>query len=110
MNLSEQQINDSIQLLRDADGEDLNYILKKIGMDNQLLKQLVMNASSLALSNCLEERTAFWINVPNSASNIEIQIKEEARKVWEAIYNNDTLIYNDFESYWADNRPSEIKS
>ena len=26
--------------------------------------------------------------------------KEIAKKVWDDIFNNNTLIYNDFESYW----------
>ena len=28
--------------------------------------------------------------------------KSVAEKIWNDIFNNDTLIYNDFESYWND--------
>lgn len=101
MELNEKQINQAIELLKIADGEDLQYILVEIGMDDQILKQLILSASDLDLRNCIEERESlnekpFWDNVRDT----EARIKEEARKVWVDAYNNDTLIYNDFESYW----------
>jgi len=40
----------------DIDGEKMQYILEKIGMEDQILKQLVMTADSLSLSNAIEER------------------------------------------------------
>jgi hypothetical protein len=71
--------------LRNADGEDTQYILEKIGMDQQMLSQLVATASNFDLINVLDERGI---------------LKDTCKKVWEDIFNNDTLIYNNFESYW----------
>lgn len=43
----------------DVDGETMEYIIKSVGMDMQMLKQLGMNASDLDINNLLEERTEF---------------------------------------------------
>jgi hypothetical protein len=101
MELNSQQLSQIIELLESADGEDLQFILKQIGMDDQVLKQLVFSASDLQLRNCIEERECliekpFWDNVRDT----EMRIKEESRKVWDDMFNNDTLIYGDFDSYW----------
>jgi hypothetical protein len=85
MQLTITQKIDAINILADADGEDLQYILEKIGMDYQILSQLVATAKKFDLMNVLEERDI---------------IKDACKKVWMDIFNNDTLIYNDFESYW----------
>jgi len=87
MNLSKDQILEAINLLKNADGEDLQYILEKVGMSNQMLKQLVVISSDFELSNVLEEKEV---------------LKNVANKVWVDIFNNNTLIYNDFEGYWND--------
>lgn len=58
MVLSDYDLNIAILLLGKADGEDIQYILRRIGMDEQLLRQLVVNASDLELENCIEERKA----------------------------------------------------
>jgi hypothetical protein len=87
MNLSKDQILEAINLLKNADGEDLQYILEKVGMGNQMLKQLVVISSDFELSNVLEEKEV---------------LKNVANKVWVDIFNNNTLIYNDFEGYWND--------
>jgi hypothetical protein len=56
MELSNDNLTLAIELLSKADGEDIQHILCKIGMDDQILKQLVMSASNLELNNCIEER------------------------------------------------------
>ena len=58
MELNLQQKTDVINTLSKADGEDIQYILEKIGMDDQILKQLVNNATELALFNALNNRFA----------------------------------------------------
>ena len=40
MELTKTQIEKAIEILKNADGEDLQNILEKIGMDEQILKQL----------------------------------------------------------------------
>lgn len=40
MELTQTQKNEAINILSNADGEDIQYILEKIGMDEQILKQL----------------------------------------------------------------------
>lgn len=40
MELTKTQIENAIEILKNADGEDLQNILEKIGMDEQILKQL----------------------------------------------------------------------
>lgn len=87
MNLTKEQIIQVIKILNDADGEDLEYILIKIGMDEQMLKQLVVKSSDFELSNVLEENEV---------------LKNVANKVWVDIFDNNTLIYNDFKTYWND--------
>ena len=85
MELTITQKIEAINILANADGEDTQYILEKIGMDNQMLCQLVATASNFDLINVLDERGI---------------LKDTCKKVWEDIFNNDTLIYNNFESYW----------
>jgi hypothetical protein len=55
MELKSKQLNQAIELLKNADGEDLHFILKQIGMDAQILKQLIFSASELELLNCIED-------------------------------------------------------
>ncbi len=85
MELTKTQINNVISILKNADGEDLQFILTAVAMDEQLLKQLVATSNDFDLSNALEEKSI---------------LKDTAHKVWHDIFNNDTLIHNDFESYW----------
>ena len=68
-----------IAMLKNVDGETMQYILNKVGMEDQMLKQLVGTADKLDLKNIFEDT---------------------ARKVYEDIFNNDTLIYNTFDEYW----------
>jgi hypothetical protein len=51
-------INDIINKLRtiDVDGETMQYIIEKVGMTDQMLKQLVMNSPYTDTSDLLEEK------------------------------------------------------
>jgi hypothetical protein len=40
----------------DVDGETMQYIIEQVGMENQMLLQLITCASALDLNNCLETR------------------------------------------------------
>ena len=43
----------------EVDGEMMEYIIKSVGMESQMLKQIGMNASDLDINNLLEERSEF---------------------------------------------------
>jgi hypothetical protein len=58
MELNHYDLSIAIDILSKADGEDIQFIIWKIGMSEQLLRQLVVNASDLELENCIEERKA----------------------------------------------------
>ena len=85
MQLKQYEKIEAINILINADGEDMQYILEKIGMYNQMLKQLVFSAKDFDLINVLDEDGI---------------LKETCQKIWDDIFNNDTLNYNNFESYW----------
>ena len=85
MELTQTEKIEAINILANADGEDMQYILEKIGMDNQMLSQLVATARNFDLINVLDERGI---------------LKDTCKKLWQDIFNNDTLIHNNFESYW----------
>ena len=74
-------VNEIITLLNDIDidGETMEYILNKVGMSDQVLKQLLMKTSDLNLKNLLEEKSSF----------IKLEV---AKKVWDDFCNNETLI------------------
>jgi hypothetical protein len=86
-------VNKIITLLNDIDidGETMEYILNKVGISDQILKQLLMKTSDLNLKNLLEEKTSF----------IKLEV---AKKVWDDFCNNETLIYgiDDFPKYFED--------
>jgi hypothetical protein len=86
-------VNEIITLLNDIDidGETMEYILNKVGMSDQVLKQLLMKTSDLNLKNLLEEKSSF----------IKLEV---AKKVWDDFCNNETLIYgiDDFQKYFKD--------
>jgi hypothetical protein len=104
MELNKQQLTEAISILESADGEDIQYIIEKIGMQHQLLRQLfVTETSDLVLKNLIEERDEvnskpLWASIIDDNH----QLKSVANKVWNDIFNNDTLIHGDFESYWND--------
>lgn len=74
-------VEEIIDMLKyiDVDGETMQYILKEVCMEEQMLRQLAGTSDKLNLKNTFEDM---------------------ARKVYEDILNNDTLIYNTFEEYW----------
>lgn len=43
----------------DVDGETMEYIIRELGMEIQMLKQIGMKASDLEINNLLDERSAF---------------------------------------------------
>ena len=58
-NLKVQRVHEIITMLRDidVDGETMQYILKKVGMEDQMLKQLVGTANEEDLNYYLNLRT-----------------------------------------------------
>jgi len=43
----------------EVNGEQMQYIIEKVGMEEQMLKQLVGTCSELSLTNALEDRELF---------------------------------------------------
>ena len=43
----------------DVDGETMQYIIKSVGMEEQMLRQIGMTASDLDINNLLEERSEY---------------------------------------------------
>ena len=48
--------NEAIEMLRDVDGETMEHILKAIGMDGQMLRQLILAAPMERLERLMEEK------------------------------------------------------
>ena len=55
---NEARINCVIQILKemDVDGETMQYILEQVGMNDQMLRQLVMQADNVHLLSLLKEK------------------------------------------------------
>lgn len=51
-----EQQNNIIQTLKEVDGETVQYILEKIGMDDQMLRQLIMTKSLESIHAEMSER------------------------------------------------------
>ena len=51
-----EQQNNIIQILKEVDGETVQYILQKIGMDSQMLRQLIMSMPLEDIQNEMSER------------------------------------------------------
>ena len=51
-NLKVQRVHEIITMLRDidVDGETMQYILKKVGMEDQMLKQLISTADDYQIN------------------------------------------------------------
>ena len=45
-----------IEVLKEADGEDIQYILKQVGMDDQMLRQLIMTYPISHIGELLAEK------------------------------------------------------
>jgi hypothetical protein len=58
-NLKVQRVHEIITMLRDidVDGETMQYILQKVGMEDQMLKQLIGTADDYNLNYYLNLRT-----------------------------------------------------
>lgn len=51
-----EQQNNIIRTLKEVDGETVQYILEKIGMDDQMLRQLIMTKSLKSIHAEMSER------------------------------------------------------
>lgn len=98
-----------IELLKEikVDGDIMEYIIRQVALEEQILKQLVLSSDDLPLKNALEERESFnnehsLKNIWQNVYNREYELESVAKKVWEDIYNNNTLYANTFEDYWRD--------
>ena len=95
----------------DMDGETWEQLTRRVGMEDQILRQLFLQASDQELNNLFEERESlitdpslkgFWSELRNS----EFGREGVARVVWEDFYNNETLTFNSFEEYWNSKKNS----
>jgi hypothetical protein len=86
-------------------GEAWERVTRSVCMEDQILRQLFLQASDQELNNLFEERESliqdpslkgFWSELKNS----EFGREGVARMVWEDFHNNDTLTFNSFEEYW----------
>ena len=52
------EVNSIINKLKDLeiDGETMEYVLRSIGMEDQMLRQLIMNSSETDTKDLLEEK------------------------------------------------------
>jgi len=51
-----EQQNNIIRILKEVDGETVQYILQKIGMDHQMLRQLIMTMPLEIIHTEMSER------------------------------------------------------
>ena len=65
-----EQQNNIIQILKEVDGETVQYILQKIGMDSQMLRQLIMTMPLEDIQNEILDRV-----------DLEISLKKVAEKL-----------------------------
>ena len=49
-------VKEIIEALRDVDGETMQHILEEVGMDLQMLRQLIMTAPAGLVESLVEER------------------------------------------------------
>jgi hypothetical protein len=65
-----EQQNNIIQTLKEVDGETVQYILQKIGMDSQMLRQFIMTMPLEDIQNEISDRI-----------DLEISLKKVAEKL-----------------------------
>jgi len=67
-----QSANHIIEHLKaiDVDGETMEYIIDEVGMSYQILRQLMMTANDLDISNIIEERNSFHDRGNNNHLNV----------------------------------------
>ena len=71
----EEKLSTIIELCDDIDGETLQYIIRSVGMEYQMLRQLVMMASTYLLEDLIEEK----MNLEDAA----IRRNDDEAKEWE---------------------------
>ena len=49
-------VKEIIEALREVDGETMQYILEEVGMEQQMLRQLIMLAQPYQVDDILEEK------------------------------------------------------
>ena len=69
------EIETIIELCDDIDGEALQYIIRSVGMEYQMLRQLVMMAPTYLLEDLIEEK----MNLEDAA----IHLNDDEAKEWE---------------------------
>lgn len=91
-----------------ADGEKIEYLLKKIGMHKQMLRQLVMGADDIELENLIEEKRSissrYWY-LDGSEFDTEEKLIAYLRSLGDERYNEASDEYIFDEAY----RLGEIK-
>jgi hypothetical protein len=93
MELTKTQIENAIEVLKNADGEDLQNILENIGMDEQILKQL--SITRMYRSNLTETKKvvistrAVYHKYAEVTIEVPSNIKDEDVDTW--ITNNDNF-------------------
>lgn len=63
MNITKHLLKETIQNLNDVDGETLEYIIRKLGMEEQILRQLFLKSDDFTIKNIIEERETFFGNI-----------------------------------------------
>lgn len=53
--------NEAIEMLRDVDGETMEHILRAIGMEGQMLRQLILTAPMKQVERLIEEKKTHQI-------------------------------------------------
>jgi len=49
-------VKEIIEALREVDGEQMEFILNEVGMEQQMLRQLIMSAQTYQVDDILEEK------------------------------------------------------
>jgi hypothetical protein len=62
MTYKDKNIEQIIDLLNEIeiDGETMEYIIRQVGMEDQMLRQLVMSSPIEQLNSLIEERKDIW--------------------------------------------------
>lgn len=85
----EEKLSTIIELCDDIDGEALQYIIRSVGMEYQMLRQLVMMAPTYLLEDLIEEKM--------SMDDETVHLRREAAKEeWDFLDDNSALIPEDF--------------
>jgi predicted RNase H-like nuclease (RuvC/YqgF family) len=78
--------------------------LKKENLElKKKIKELSKNENNKVNDVKIKSLKSANFHLLNKLSNIKIDKREVAEKVWNDIFNNDTLTYNNFEDYYKNN-------